>query len=105
MFEGLDVDALLKQRGDSFDADWIRAAEPVQIAWERGAISRADDSLIDGVWEEAFKRTLARSNGDHDLAETVADDFAIICKQALTNVDSEFIARLRAAYDSNRIPA
>jgi hypothetical protein len=33
MFESLDADTLLNDRDDSFDDDWVRAAESLQFAW------------------------------------------------------------------------
>ena len=104
MFAGLDADSILRQRDDAFDQAWIRAAEPIQIAWEKSARSRSTQSEIDAVRQAAFEKVLQLSEGDEDLAGTVGDDFEIICKQAITGSPSPFIDSLRESYESNRIP-
>jgi len=104
MFADLDPDAVLRQRDDFFDATWIRAAEPVQIAWENAAKLNGGETVIARVRDAAFDRVIELSGGDEDLAGTVADDFEIICKQIVTGVPSPFIAKLREKYDRNQIP-
>jgi hypothetical protein len=104
MFDDLDPDDALDARGNSFDDDWIRAAEAVQAAWEASPSSARANPAIDAVRESAFKRTFNASGGNHDLAATVSDDFEIICKRNLLGLESPFVTKLEEAYEKQQIP-
>ena len=103
-FNDLDADALLDSRDDPFDDDWIRSAEAVQAAWQDFPDRDRYTPVIDEVREAAFKRTFNASNGNHDLAATVSDDFEIICKRSWLGIESPFITELQQAYDAQQIP-
>ena len=104
MFESLDVDTLLDERDDTFDDDWVRAAESLQFAWDHHPDASRATPAVDAVREVAFKRTFDASGGNHDLAATVSDDFDLICRRALLGVELPFITALEQAYDAQRIP-
>jgi len=104
MFEALDSDAVLDARDDSFDDDWIRSAEAIQAGWQEFSDSARHTAAIDGVREAAFKRAFNASHGNHDLAATVSDDFEIICKRSLLEIESPFIIGLQESYDAQQIP-
>ncbi len=104
VFGSLDADALLCERDDSFDDDWVRAAESVQFAWERHPNASHNTPAVDAVREAAFKRTFHASGGHHDLAAAVSDDFELICRRALLGIESPFITVLEEAYDAHQIP-
>ena len=104
MFESLDADTLLEERDDSFDDDWVRSAESLQLAWDRHPDASHAIPAISAVREAAFKRTFDASGGHHDLAATVSDDFELICRRALLGVALPFITALEQAYDEQQIP-
>ncbi len=104
MFDDLDSDAVLDARDDTFDDNWIRAAEAVQAAWEGSTESVRYTSAIEAVRETAFKRAFNGTCGNHDLAATVSDDFEIICKRHVLELDSPFVTALQVAYDAHQIP-
>lgn len=104
VFGSLDADALLNERDDSFDCDWIRAAESLQFAWDSHPDASRDTIAIDAVREAAFKRTFDASGGHHDLAATVSDDFELICRRALLGVELPFVTVLEQAYEAHQIP-
>jgi hypothetical protein len=104
MFVALDADALLDLRDDSFEGDWVRAAEAVQSAWESyPAASRATPE-IDAARAAAFERTYYASGGHHELAATVSDDFELICRRALLGIEIPFVYSLEQAYEAQQIP-
>ncbi len=104
MFESLDADTVFDEREDSFDDDWVRAAESLQFAWNQYPHARRATPAVDAVREAAFRRTFAASGGNHDLAATVSDDFDLICRRALLGLELPFIVALEQAYDANQIP-
>ena len=104
MFDDIDPDAVVDARDDSFDDDWIRAAESVEAAWQDSPDQSKHAPAIDRVREAAFKRTFNGSGGNHELAAIVSDDFEIICKRTLLGTDSPFIVGLETAYNAHQIP-
>lgn len=103
MFAMLDADAILDERDDPFDDDWVRAAEALQAAWNHHPDAGRAVIAIDAVREAAFKRTFAAS-GHHDLSATLSDDFDFICRRALLGVEMPFITALEHAYDAHQAP-
>lgn len=104
MFDSLDADAILDERDDSFDDEWIRAAEALQSAWDRYPKAGRETPDVDSVREAAFKRTFDGSGGHHELAAIVSDDFDLICRRALIGLDLPFVSTLQQAYDAQQVP-
>ena len=104
MFKSIDPDEVLDARDDSFEDDWLRAAEALQAAWERSPDAESEAATIDAVREVAFRHTFDASGGHHDLAATVSDDLEVICKRAFLGAESPFITSLEEAYDAHQIP-
>jgi len=104
MFESLDADTFLNKRDDSSDDDWVRAAESLQYEWDLYPDALVATPAIDAVREAAFKRAFEASDGHHDLAATVSDDFDLICRRALLGVELPFITTLEQAYEAHQFP-
>jgi hypothetical protein len=104
MFESLDADTCLVERDDTFDDDWVRAAESLQFAWDNYPDFIRVAAAVDAVREAAFKRTFDASGGNHDLAATVSDDFDLISRRALLGMELPFVTALEQAYEAQQIP-
>ena len=105
VFKSIDLHAALDRRDSpAFEERWLSAFKEIESAWGRRAELHAYDSSLYRVREFAFTRTFAATNGHHDVAASVSDDFDLICRKNLAEIDQPFIDELEAAYRAHRFP-
>ena len=95
-----DVDAILNMRDEKvFDAEWGRNYECV----ENENISMLTKRMIDSIRENVFM-SIYDITQDGELAGYVSDDFDLMCKAYVLDVEDEWLAKLVNAYVKKRIP-
>jgi hypothetical protein len=100
VFKELDLDKALDGRDEvSFDQTWINAFKSL----EKLQIKTADIQTIDSIREAAFKVTYNHCE-DSDLAGYISDDFELIAKAFLFNLDNSFINAIWLCYKKHIIP-
>jgi len=105
VFRSIDLDAVLDRRDSpAFEERWLHAYKEIESTWGRRTELHAHESSLYRLREFAFRRTFTATSGHHDVAASVSDDFDLICKKNLAEIDQPFVDELEAAYRANRFP-
>lgn len=97
---GEAINEMLDSRdGAEFENDWLRVFE----ALKQKEFSDADVALIDEIREIAYKKTFAATN-HAELASYVADDFEMITKSLLSDLNDEWLNALLLTYLQGLFP-
>lgn len=99
-FSNLNIDDVLDMRDDEvFDNKWIQNYELVK----NYKIDDDTSQLIDMIREIVFKKIYDITKSS-DLAACVSDDFDLMCKAYVLNINSDWLANLANTYVQKKIP-
>lgn len=101
----LDHDAILDERdGDAeFEEQWTRCFKEVEAKWANADVASDLAELAENIRRESFL-AVSRATAQHEIASYVSDDFDIIIRGKILDLEDEFLSGLWEAYSRNGIP-
>jgi hypothetical protein len=105
-FEGVDCDAVIDalDASPAYEAEWLKAQEAVDQAWERAAPGPVIRDLVERIRKHVFF-AVSKASNQHDIASYVSDDFDLIVRARIVGVSSGFLERLWSVYQANGLPS
>lgn len=99
-FLELDMDKILDGRDEKeFDSQWMRIYNMIQGDY----IDNDHSNIIDSIRENIFV-TLYEITCDSDLCAYVSDDFELMCKAYIININDAWLASLVNEYIQKKVP-
>jgi hypothetical protein len=104
-FAALDCDAALDARDQDadFDGAWSRLSKEVDRRWDESIVPEDHRRLAEDIRRESFL-TVSRATTQHDIASYVSDDFDLIVRSRLVNLNDPFLERLWTMYEHGQFP-
>lgn len=90
-----------RDRGD-FEDDWLKAAESIEAEWESFAEAEAQ-SMVDEIREIAYLLCFELT-GEAEISGYVSDDFELLAKGSLLQLDHPYLNQMLADYREGRFP-
>ncbi len=102
LFAEQDLDAVLDLRdSEPFDSAWIASFNAIASQWQAADMQ---PTAVDALRQQAFLHA-SRHTQQHEIASYISDDFELIGKMLLLQLDEPFIAHLLHEYQQQRLPA
>lgn len=96
----IDIDDILDMRDEKeFDSEWVRIYNMIQNKY----VENDNTKIIDSIRENVFT-TLYDRVGDSDLSAYISDDFELMCKSYVMNINDAWLASLVNEYIQKKIP-
>ncbi len=100
LFDNYNLDDVLNLRNnDIFDSKWIELYNSL----EKLEISNDNLKLIDEIRKEVFIKSCNISE-DSEIASYISDDFELICKAYIFNINNNWLNSIIYLYANNIIP-
>lgn len=99
--QAIDIDELLDLRDNKeFDDEWVRVFEKTK---EYSIKSEAVEQ-INEIRENVFKKIYDFTENS-DLAGYISDDFDLMCRAYIVDLNDEWLAKVAHIYNEKRIPS
>ena len=97
----IDIDELLDLRDDNeFDDEWVRVFEKTK----EYSIEIETVKQIDEIHENVFKK-IYNFTESSDLAAYISDDFDLMCRAYIIELNDQWLAKVAHIYNEKRIPS
>ena len=105
LIAALDHDSILDERdGDAaFEAQWMQCYNEIEAKWSIANVDKETVALAEDIRRESFL-SVSRVTNQHEIASYVSEDFDIIIRGCILELDNEFLNKLWDAYNQNEIP-
>lgn len=99
--QAIDIDELLDLRDNKeFDDEWVRVFEKTK----EYSIKSETVEQINEIRENVFKKIYDFTENS-DLAGYISDDFDLMCRAYIVDLNDEWLAKVAHIYNEKRIPS
>ena len=99
--QAIDIDELLDLRDDKeFDDGWVRVFEKTKEYSIKSEIVEQIDEIRENVFKKIYDLTESS-----DLAAYISDDFDLMCRAYIVELNDEWLAKVAHIYNDKRIPS